>query len=53
MMVAGIVRRVASMAMAFGAAKEFERSIGRRIADRIQECGGIINCNWESFCSGK
>jgi len=30
-------------------AAEFERSIGASIADRIRECGGIVECNWKSF----
>jgi DNA replication protein DnaC len=34
-------------------AQEFEENVGSSIADRLQECGGIVNCNWKSFRSGK
>ena len=30
-------------------AADFTRSIGPSIASRMQECGGIIECNWKSF----
>ena len=33
-------------------AKQFEAAVGSGIADRIQECGGIVECNWQSFRSG-
>ena len=29
--------------------KDFEDNIGCSIADRLQECGGIVQCNWNSF----
>jgi DNA replication protein DnaC len=31
---------------------EFEDNIGCSIADRLQECGGIVECNWQSFRRG-
>jgi DNA replication protein DnaC len=34
-------------------AAEFERSIGASIADRIHECGAIVECNWKSFRTGR
>lgn len=30
---------------------EVAASVGASIASRMQECGGIINCDWESFRS--
>ena len=29
--------------------KEFEADVGASISDRIDECGGIVRCEWESF----
>ena len=30
----------------------FEASVGASIADRILECGGVMDCNWSSFRDG-
>lgn len=30
-------------------AKEFEANTGNSIAYRLQECGGIVECKWQSF----